>query len=81
MLEDLVQVGTVGLIKASDRFDPRRGASFASFATPAVEGEIRRHLAERGPAVRIPRALQRMTGQLRRSQQRARRQGAARGQR
>jgi RNA polymerase sigma-B factor len=66
-LEDLVQVGTVGLIKASKRFDPRRGVSFASFAAPAVEGEIRRHLAERGPSVRIPRALQKMTGQLRRS--------------
>jgi RNA polymerase sigma-B factor len=66
-LEDLVQVGTVGLIRASDRFDPRRGVSFASFAAPAVEGEIRRHLAERGPAVRIPRALQKMTGELRRS--------------
>jgi RNA polymerase sigma-B factor len=66
-LEDLVQVGTVGLIRASDRFDPRRGVSFASFAAPAVEGEIRRHLAERSPSVRIPRALQKMTGQLRRS--------------
>lgn len=66
-LEDLVQVGAVGLIKASDRFDPRRGVSFASFAAPAVEGEIRRHLADRGSSVRIPRALQKMTGQLRRS--------------
>jgi RNA polymerase sigma-B factor len=65
--EDLVQIGTIGLIRASDRFDPGRGVAFASFAAPAVEGEIRRHLAEHGPAVRIPRALQKMTGQLRRS--------------
>ena len=64
-LDDLVQVGAVGLIKASDRFDPGRGVSFASFATPAVEGEIRRHLGNQTTSLRIPRELQRMTGQLR----------------
>jgi RNA polymerase sigma-B factor len=64
--EDLVQVGAVGLIKAADRFDPSRGAAFATFATPAIEGEIRRHLRDRASSLRIPRALQQMSGELRR---------------
>jgi RNA polymerase sigma-B factor len=69
-LEDLVQVGSVALVRASDRFDPARGVAFATFAAPAVEGEIRRHLAERSGSVRIPRELRRMTGQLERSRAR-----------
>jgi RNA polymerase sigma-B factor len=64
--DDLVQVGAVGLIKAADRFDPSRGAAFATFAAPAIEGEIRRHLRDRASPVRIPRELQQMSGQLRR---------------
>lgn len=63
-LEDLVQVGALGLIRASDRYDPDRGVAFATFASPAIEGEIRRHLGDRTTALRIPRELQRMTGQL-----------------
>lgn len=66
-LEDLIQVGSVALVRASDRFDPARGVAFATFAAPAVEGEIRRHLGERSGSVRIPRELRRMTGQLERS--------------
>lgn len=66
-LEDLVQVGAIALVRASDRFDPERGVAFASFATPAIEGEIRRHLGDRSGSVRIPRDLRRMTGQLERS--------------
>jgi len=46
-LDDLVQAGAVGLVRASSRFDPNRGVAFASFATPAVEGEIARHLRAR----------------------------------
>jgi RNA polymerase sigma-B factor len=65
-LEDLVQVGALGLIRASDRYDPIRGVAFATFATPAIEGEIRRHLGDRTTSVRIPRELQQMTGQLQR---------------
>jgi RNA polymerase sigma-B factor len=65
-LDDLVQVGALGLIRASDRFDPDRGVAFATFAAPAVEGEIRRHLGDRTRPLRIPRELQRMTGQLQR---------------
>ncbi len=66
-VDDLVQVGAMAMIKAADRFEPSRGVSFATFATPAVEGEIRRHLSDQAGIVRIPRELQRMSGQLRRS--------------
>ncbi len=53
-LEELVQVGSLALVKASGRFDPDRGVAFASFATPAVEGGIRRHLRDRrGRANRV----------------------------
>jgi RNA polymerase sigma-B factor len=65
-LDDLVQVGSIGLIRASDRFDPGRGVTFATFATPAIEGEIRRHLGDQTTSLRIPRTLQRMSGQLQR---------------
>jgi RNA polymerase sigma-B factor len=67
-LDDLVQVGAVGLVRASDRFDPDRGVTFATFVTPAIEGEIRRHLLDRAPAVRIPRDLARMSRRVRRRQ-------------
>jgi RNA polymerase sigma-B factor len=65
-LDDLVQVGSIGLIKASDRFDPSRGVAFGKFAASAIEGEIRRHLRDRASTLRIPRELQRMGGRLRR---------------
>jgi RNA polymerase sigma-B factor len=63
-VDDLVQVGALGLIRASDRFDPDRGVTFATFATPAIEGEIRRHLGDQANSLRIPRELQRRTRQL-----------------
>lgn len=66
--DDLVQVGAVGLVKASDRFDPSRGVAFATFATPAIEGEIRRHLRDRARSVRIPRDLQKTSRNVRRQQ-------------
>ncbi|HEY2702834.1 MAG TPA: SigB/SigF/SigG family RNA polymerase sigma factor [Candidatus Dormibacteraeota bacterium] len=56
-LEDLVQVGYVGLIQAIDRFDPARGCEFGSFAAPTIMGEIRRHFRDRSWAVRVPRRL------------------------
>src|SRR5947209_174268 len=65
-LEDLVQAGSVGLVKASHRFDPSRGVAFATFAAPGVEGEIRRHLLDRASGVRVPREAQRMSTELRR---------------
>jgi RNA polymerase sigma-B factor len=57
-LEDLIQVGTIGLINAIDRFDPDRGIRFATYATPTIVGEIRRHFRDRGWAVKVPRRLQ-----------------------
>jgi len=55
--DDLVQVGTIGLLNAVDRFDPGRGA-FTGFAVPTILGEIRRHFRDRGWAMRVPRRLQ-----------------------
>ncbi len=57
-LDDLVQVGTIGLIKAIDRFEPERGFKLASFATPTILGEIRRHFRDRSWTIRVPRGLQ-----------------------
>jgi RNA polymerase sigma-B factor len=57
-LEDLVQVGAIGLIKAADRFDQARGISFEAYAAPLIAGEIRHHLRDRCSPVRVPRRLQ-----------------------
>jgi RNA polymerase sigma-B factor len=54
-LEDLVQVGTIGLIKAVDRFDPSRGRKLAALARPSIESEIRHHLRDRASVLRVPR--------------------------
>ena len=54
-LEDLVQVGSVGLIKAVDRYDPRRGTSLTAYAVPTIVGEIRRHFRDGTQPLRVPR--------------------------
>jgi RNA polymerase sigma-B factor len=77
-LEDIEQVGAIGLIKAIDRFELSRDVSLATYATPNVVGEIKRHFRDKGWAIRVPRALQelnasmsgaieRLTGRLARS--------------
>ncbi|MBV9682326.1 MAG: sigma-70 family RNA polymerase sigma factor [Solirubrobacterales bacterium] len=62
--DELVQAGSVGLVKASSRFDPERGVAFATFVAPAVEGEMRRHLRDRSSGVRLPREKHKMTSEL-----------------
>lgn len=57
-LDDIVQVGYLGLIKAIERFDPELGYEFTTFATLTVAGEIKRHFRDKGTAIRFPRRLQ-----------------------
>jgi RNA polymerase sigma-B factor len=57
-LDDLIQVGTIGLIKAIDRFEISKGFEFSTFATPTIVGEIKRHFRDKTWAVRVPRRLQ-----------------------
>jgi RNA polymerase sigma-B factor len=56
-LDDLVQVATVGLINAVDRYSPDRGSDFFSFAVPTMSGEVRRHFRDLGWSMRVPRRL------------------------
>ncbi|MBA3430589.1 MAG: sigma-70 family RNA polymerase sigma factor, partial [Actinobacteria bacterium] len=57
-VEDLVQVGMIGLLKAIDRFDLDREVEFSTYATPTIVGELKRHFRDKGWAVRVPRRLQ-----------------------
>ncbi|MGW9209703.1 SigB/SigF/SigG family RNA polymerase sigma factor [Embleya sp. NPDC055664] len=63
-MEEMVQVGTIGLIKAIDRFDPALGYAFPTFAIPTISGEIKRFFRDTSWAVHVPRRLQELRLEL-----------------
>jgi RNA polymerase sigma-B factor len=63
-LEDLVQVGSIGLINAVDRFQLDRGVDLSAYAIPSIVGEMKRHLRDRARPIRIPRRLQELNASL-----------------
>jgi RNA polymerase sigma-B factor len=56
--DDLLQVASLGLIKAIDRFEPGRGTKFTSYAAPTILGELKRHFRDAGWALHVPRGMQ-----------------------
>jgi RNA polymerase sigma-B factor len=62
-LEDLVQVGSIGLLNAIDRFDSGSGTAFSSYAVPTILGEIRRHFRDRTWSIRVPRSLKELASE------------------
>jgi RNA polymerase sigma-B factor len=60
-LDDLVQVGSVGLLNAIERYNPRVGSSFKAYAVPTILGELRRHFRDTAWSVHLPRSLQERT--------------------
>jgi RNA polymerase sigma-B factor len=63
-LEDIEQVGAIGLIKAIDRYELSREVALTTYATPNIVGEIKRHFRDKGWAIRVPRALQELNGKM-----------------
>ena len=62
-LDDLIQVGAIGLIQAIDRFDPSRGVAFRSYAVPTILGEMRRYFRDKASTIRLPRHLRELLAQ------------------
>jgi RNA polymerase sigma-B factor len=60
-VDDLIQVGTIGLIKAIDRFDVDRAVEFTTYATPTIVGELKRYFRDKGWAIKVPRRLQELS--------------------
>jgi RNA polymerase sigma-B factor len=67
-MDDLVQVATVGLILAVDRFDPARGIPFKHFALPTITGELKRHFRDKGWGVKVSRRVQELYQEVRRAE-------------
>jgi RNA polymerase sigma-B factor len=67
--DDLVQAGSIGLLNAIERFDPKRGEEFVAFAVPTVAGEMKRHIRDRTATVRLPRRLHEATVRLPRARE------------
>jgi RNA polymerase sigma-B factor len=65
-LDDLIQVASLGLLKAIDRFDPTRATAFSSFAVPTILGELKRHFRDKGWSLRVPRDLQELAARVER---------------
>jgi len=66
-LEDIEQVGAIGLLKAIDRYDLERDVALTTYATPNIVGEIKRHFRDKGWAIRIPRGLQELNARMSRT--------------
>ena len=66
-LDDLVQVASLGLVAAAQRFDPARGVPFLAYAVPTIDGELRKHLRDRAATIRIPRREQDSAVRIRRA--------------
>jgi RNA polymerase sigma-B factor len=66
-LDDLVQVASLGLLRAIDRFDPERGTAFSTFAVPTILGELKRHFRDKGWSLRVPRDLQELAMRVERA--------------
>ena len=56
-LEDLIQIASLGLVNAIERYEPERGLPFLAFASPTIHGELKRHFRDRVSAIRIPRGI------------------------
>ena len=66
-LEDLIQVGSIGLINAINRFDPERGVELTTYAVPTILGEIQRHFRDKAWAVHVPRSVKELNVRLSRT--------------